>query len=83
MEETAVKELKDRLLDRAPKDGVGCFACAWILEDLHKNGRLTKHPQNALDGSSQFPVEGKVDHLKVEGLWSDAVRSIAEDPAKS
>ncbi len=75
--------LKDRLLDRAPKDGVGCFLCGWILEDLHKNGRLTNHhPEKSIDGSVPFPVPGKGAHLKIEDLWHPELKPIAEEPVK-
>lgn len=74
--------LKDRLIDRAPKDGVGCFLCGWILEDLHKNGRLTTYPEKCIDGSVMFPVASKVEHLKLEDLWSNELKPIAEEPSK-
>lgn len=62
--------LKDKLLGRVPRgDGVGCILCLWILEDLVKNGTLTKgHPRVCFDGKPVFPVEGKLAHLVIEGF---------------
>jgi len=57
--------LKDELALRKEK----CFLCNWIFRDLEKNEVLTKYPISVVDGSSQFPVEGKVKHLFLEGLW--------------
>lgn len=54
---------------RAPgPGGVGCFLCKWILEDLAKNPKLTGYPTDA-NGASVFPRAGKIDHLKLEGLF--------------
>lgn len=59
-------ELKDTLIDKATK----CFLCRWILQDLHENGILTDtHPeQGPCFTGKLFPIEGKVAHLKLEGL---------------
>lgn len=77
-----VNALKDRLIDRAPKEGVGCFLCGWILEDLHRNGRLTDHPGKNIDGSVLFPTDAKVAHLKLEEFWSPELKPVAEVPSK-
>lgn len=62
--------LKEKLRARVPdKDGVGCFLCKWILEDLEKNGTLTKgYPETSIDGKPLFPIEGKAEHLALEGF---------------
>jgi len=70
--------LKDELAARKEK----CFLCKWILEDLEKNQVLTKYPTSALDGGSQFPVEGKVKHLVLEGFWRDDLGIVPDDVAK-
>jgi hypothetical protein len=64
-------ELKAKLKPRIPnQDGVGCFLCKWIHEDLEKNGKLTDvHPPKNIDGSTLFPADGKKRHLVLEGFW--------------
>ena len=59
-----------------------CFLCKWILEDLEKNKELTKYPVSSMDGSSQFPVEGKVKHLILEGFWRDDLGIAPADVVK-
>lgn len=50
----------------APNDrSVGCFLCGWITEDFEKNGMLTDWPFD-LNGKSQFPVHGKIAHIRLE-----------------
>lgn len=71
-------DLKAELLARKEK----CFLCKWILEDLEQNKVLTKYPVSAMDGSSQFPVEGKVKHLILEGFWRDDLGIIGVDVVK-
>jgi len=44
-----------------------CFLCRLISEDIDKNGKLTGHPLD-WGGSGTFPVEGKIRHLKLEGI---------------
>lgn len=70
--------LKDKLLDRVPNaDGVGCFLCRLILGDLAKNGSLTQgFPEICSDGKPNFPVEGKVAHLKLEGFWTEDLKAL-------
>lgn len=65
-----IELLKSKLRARAPNaDGPGCFLCGWILGDLEKNGTLTKgYPEICTDGKPQFPIEGKLAHLVVEGF---------------
>lgn len=79
--EERLNVLKDRLIDRAPKNGVGCFLCGWILQDLQKNGRLTDHPGKNIDGSVLFPQGSKVLHLMLEELWHPEISPIAGGPA--
>lgn len=71
-------ELKAELAARTEK----CFLCKWILEDLEKNQALTKYPTAAADGSSQFPVDGKVKHLFLEGLWTPGLTIAPEEVVK-
>jgi len=62
--------LKAVLLTKIPQtpDGPGCVPnCKWILEDLVQNGKLTGWPFD-FNGQSDFPVKGKVIHLKLEGF---------------
>ncbi len=67
--EERLNALKETLAGRKPdKDGVGCFLCGWILQDILKNGRLTDHPGKSIDGSVQFAPPAKTEHLKLEGL---------------
>jgi hypothetical protein len=42
----------------------GCPLCKWILEDFRLNGKLTDHPV-MYDGKGNFPVKGKVLHVKL------------------
>jgi hypothetical protein len=77
--EGALSRLKEQLLGRVPKDpeGIGCFLCKWILEDLHQHKRLTDtHPPKSIDGSIPFPASGKARHLILEGFWSKELESI-------
>jgi hypothetical protein len=61
-----IERLKPLLKARIPdQDGVGCFLCKWIYEDIEKNGSLTDYPKGG-----QFPVPGKQQHLKLEGMMS-------------
>jgi hypothetical protein len=53
------------------EDGVGCFLCGWILHDLEKNPKLTGYPFDA-NGASIFPRSGKIDHLRIEGIYLPA-----------
>jgi len=56
--------LKPRLKLTIPgEDGVGCFLCKWIYEDLEKNQKLTDYPKGNSLGEA-----GKHRHLQVEGL---------------
>lgn len=59
--------LKDALLSRVPKGGVGCFLCAWILADLAQHGRLTGAPYD-YNHKEEFPEEAKERHLRLEGI---------------
>lgn len=61
-----IERLKPLLKSRIPgEDGVGCFLCKWIYEDLEKNASLTDYPKGG-----QFPAPGKYQHLKLEGMLS-------------
>jgi hypothetical protein len=62
--------LKEKLRLRVPNaDGVGCFLCKWTLGDLEQNGTLTKgYPEISSDGKPIFPIEGKAEHLILEGF---------------
>ena len=44
-----------------------CFLCKFISEDLDKNGKLTGYPLS-WGGDATFPVDGKMKHLKLEGI---------------
>lgn len=44
-----------------------CFLCKWILQDLLKNGNLTRHPKHELV-PDLFPEKAKVAHLKLEKI---------------
>jgi hypothetical protein len=70
--------LKEKLRLRVPNSAdVGCFLCKWILEDLEKNGTLTKgYPEICADGKPLFPIEGKVEHLVLEGFLERKVPPI-------
>lgn len=46
----------------------GCFLCKQILEDLTLNTKLTDHPHHGSQGSSLFPREAKIAHLKLERI---------------
>lgn len=50
--------------------GVGCQLCTFIVEDLAKNGFITGYPQDSL-GAPQFPVEAKLQHIRIEKECSD------------
>ncbi len=65
-----IEILKTKLRARVPDArGIGCFACAWILGDLEKHGTLTKnYPDTSFDGKPTFPMEGKMEHLVLEGF---------------
>jgi hypothetical protein len=63
---------RDRILlelkRRSPNaDGIGCFLCKWIAEDIEKNGAMTGYPIDHL-GGPVFPRQGKVAHLRLEGF---------------
>lgn len=62
--------LKEKLKLRVPDaDGRGCYLCRLILEDLQKHGTLTKgYPEICIDGKPLFPVEGKTEHMILEGF---------------
>lgn len=49
-----------------------CFLCRLIKEDIHKNGKLTGYPLD-WGGTGTFPVEGKIIHLKLEGLTEQSI----------
>lgn len=56
-----IDRLKPLLKARIPgEDGVGCFLCKWIYEDLEKHANLT--------GARDFPETGKYQHLKLERM---------------
>lgn len=62
------EKLLETLKKKSPgKGGRGCFQCKLILEDLKKNGKLTGYPFD-FNGAPVFPKEGKLAHLRVEGL---------------
>lgn len=63
MEITLSERVRDFLRLRADS----CFLCAWTLEDLKKNGKLTNYPLDC-NGYPIFPRTGKESHLKLEGL---------------
>lgn len=73
-----MEELMRRLKPRIPdQNGVGCFLCKWIHEDLEKNGKLTDaHPPKNIDGSTLFPADGKKKHLVLEGFWKKEYESL-------
>ena len=58
-------EIRKRVPDAA---GIGCFLCKWILEDLTVSPKLTGYPLDS-NGAAIFPRAGKIDHLKLEGLY--------------
>jgi len=45
----------------------GCFLCRYIEDDLKRHGKFTGWPIDYV-GHELFPVEGKLKHLKVEGV---------------
>jgi hypothetical protein len=62
-----VARIKPLLQKRIPvEDGPGCFLCKWIYADLEANGNLTGYPKGNMGG--EFPEEGKLLHLKLEGM---------------
>jgi hypothetical protein len=62
--EWITSELKKKAPD---KDGVGCFLCKWIVEDLARGGPLTGWPFDS-NGGAIFPRSGKIDHIRLEGF---------------
>lgn len=59
-----IEQVKPLLRIRIPgDDGIGCFLCKWIFEDLEKNQKLTDYP----NGNS-FGEQGKYRHLQLEGM---------------
>jgi hypothetical protein len=60
-----LSEVRKRIPDAK---GVGCFLCKLIYEDLERNPKLTGYPNDA-NGASIFPRAGKIEHLKLEGLY--------------
>ena len=64
-----IEKLRLRVPD---SNGVGCFLCRGILEDLVDDGKLT----GALCGEyghPSLPREGELAHLKLEGIILDEV----------
>lgn len=70
--------LKKQLTARVPNaEGVGCVLCSHILVDLVKYGTLTnKIPEPSFDGKPHFPVEGKAQHLYLEGFWTNELKEV-------
>lgn len=62
--------LKDRLLDRVPKqeDAPGCFLCKWILLDLDAHDGKLKGWNLDMFGQPIFPKKAELIHLKLEGI---------------
>lgn len=56
-------ELVAAIRARLPK----CFLCKWLLEDIESNGKFTGYPID-YNGKPEFPVEGKIAHLELEGF---------------
>lgn len=76
--EKELSALKVRLQARVPNAaGVGCILCGHILADLEKNNALTnKIPEPSFDGKPHFPVEGKAQHLYLEGFWTNELQEV-------
>lgn len=62
--EWIISELKRKVPNQ---DGVGCFLCKWIVEDLARGGPLTGWPFDS-NGGAIFPRAGKIDHIRLEGF---------------
>src|SRR4029077_9170054 len=69
-------------------DGIGCFLCGWILEDLADHGKLTGYPLDTND-KAVFPVDGMLKHVTLEkgtynegndGGQPDGNRTLARGP---
>jgi hypothetical protein len=75
MSQELVKIILDRLTDRIGK----CFLCKWLVEDLQANQKFTNYPGAAIDGSVSFPLEGKVLHLMVEGVWVPEMKAMVSE----
>jgi hypothetical protein len=60
-----LSEIRKRIPDAK---GVGCVLCKLIYEDLEQNPKLTGYPNDA-NGAPIFPRAGKIEHLKLEGLY--------------
>jgi hypothetical protein len=66
--ELIISEVRKRAPDAK---GIGCFLCKLIHEDLERNPKLTGYP-NDTNGASIFPRAGKIEHLKLEGIYLPA-----------
>lgn len=55
----------------------GCFLCGWILADLEANGRLSGWNLD-WGGAPEFPREGEVRHLWIEGLLQQYLMELRE-----
>jgi hypothetical protein len=79
--EKELNSLKAKLQLRVPNaEGVGCVLCRHILADLEKFGALTnKIPEPSFDGKPHFPVEGKAQHLYLEGFWTNELKSLIQE----
>jgi hypothetical protein len=56
----------NHLRSRIPgPEGVGCFLCAWIVEEFDRFGKLSDYPYDSND-KGIFPYLGKVAHIRLE-----------------
>ena len=64
-----LKILREQLRARVPNgDGVGCFLCQRILQDL-EDGKISGVLPDA-HGNQIFPREGELAHLQLEGFMT-------------
>lgn len=62
----------EEILRRLDERAAGCFLCRRIAEDLRLHGRLTGWPLDFND-HGEFPVEGKLGHLRAEGIGAEGL----------
>ena len=60
-------ELTPAIIDQVRARAENCFLCKWIASDFHLHGKLTGWPMDYND-KPEFPVEGKIGHLELEGF---------------
>ncbi len=66
-----LKPIIERLQVKATEpngDGVGCWMCYRVLEDLLEDGKLSGSVPDSF-GYPTFPRSGQLKHLQVEGIF--------------